>query len=316
VTVEGTQTILALALAAVLVSYASVIFRACGSIVRAAGMLFETKISTESHRHRVAEQHVPLSDGSHEKHVSCVLPQGEQQRPLLAEKCQLFASWWLTCTRCLIGNLTLFRREDPTLAHAGRAKCVQSNVTHVNWWRGPPSKPSRRSYEAIGLVIASTSAVLLSTTYWLMLVMNTSSPDRVITTGANETTTMQLPDGNVLSLGAHSTVKVEITDQYWAARLIEGEGLFNVARNSRSQFVVETFLARAAGAAGAKFRVAVDSSVEVEVYEGVVRVFRRGTKAEAPVITLQKGTLYRVPIDGDVWSVAMAVASERNSSDG
>jgi transmembrane sensor len=131
----------------------------------------------------------------------------------------------------------------------------------------------------------------------LVLASSGSKSDRVITTGANETTAAELPGGSTVALGARSTLNVGVTDQQWVAMLVEGEAIFEVPRDAPRPLVVETFLAKARAAAGAKFRVKIDSSVEFELFAGVVDVFPRGANGEPAKITLRKGVPYRVPVD-------------------
>jgi hypothetical protein len=168
------------------------------------------------------------------------------------------------------------------------------NVRHVLVWRGPPLEPTR-AYQGVALLMTATAAVVVSVCALLSLVPHTTS-GAVITTGANETTTEQLPDGSVLALGARSKVKVHVYDQQCVASFIAGEGRFSVARNLSKPLVVETFLAKATAPAGASFRVTIDTSVEFEVYEGAVQVYSRAAKSADPVITVRKGSAYRVPV--------------------
>jgi ferric-dicitrate binding protein FerR (iron transport regulator) len=75
--------------------------------------------------------------------------------------------------------------------------------------------------------------------------------------------------------------------------------MFEVPLDAPNPLVVVTFLATARAAAGAKFRVKIDSSVEFELYAGIVDVLPRGANAEPAKITLRKGIPYRVPVD--IW---------------
>lgn len=131
----------------------------------------------------------------------------------------------------------------------------------------------------------------------LALAVSDSTADRVIATGANETTAAELPGGSTVALGARSTVKLEGTEQQSVANLVEGEAIFEVPRDAPDPLVVHTFLATARAQAGSKFRVSIDSSVEFELFSGVVHVFPRGANGEPAAIMLKKGRPHRVPVD-------------------
>jgi hypothetical protein len=147
----------------------------------------------------------------------------------------------------------------------------------------------------VSLVVAASAAAIVLISYVLMIGINVGPADRVIMTGANESAVEQLSDGSVLSLDARSTVNVTVTGKQRVTRLVEGEVIFNVATHATMPFVVQTFLAKVTSEGG-KFRVAIDSSVEVEVYDGVVQVAANGTTAAAAVILHKGDPPYRVPV--------------------
>ena len=78
---------------------------------------------------------------------------------------------------------------------------------------------------------------------------------------------------------------------------MEGEAIFEVPPDAPRPLIVETFLATARAAAGSKFRVKIDSSVEFELFAGIVHVYPRGANGKPAAIMLKKGVLYRVPVD-------------------
>jgi len=147
----------------------------------------------------------------------------------------------------------------------------------------------------VSLLLAA-GAPVVALISMLMLASSGRTSDRIITTGANETTAANLPGAGTVALGARSTLKMGVTDQ-WVAMLLEGEAMFDVPLDTPNPLVVETFLATARAAAGAKFRVRIDSSVEFELFAGVVDVFPRGANGQPAKVTLRKGIPYRVPVD-------------------
>jgi hypothetical protein len=170
----------------------------------------------------------------------------------------------------------------------------RSNVSFEDLLRTPQSAKTSSRHESAALAVAATAATIVTTGYWLMVELNVGTAGRVIMTGANESTIQHLSDGSVLVLDARSTVRVEVTAQQRVAHLVEGEAVFDVALDATRPFVVETHLADVSAPVG-KFRVAIDSSVEIEVYEGVVKVAAPGAKKGSQALILQKGGHYRVP---------------------
>jgi transmembrane sensor len=108
-----------------------------------------------------------------------------------------------------------------------------------------------------------------------------------------------LEDGSLVSLGARSKLRTEFTEERRVVHLLEGEAMFHVEEDKERPFVVSTFLIDAT-AVSTKFSVAVNTTVEVEVHEGVVEISDRGAKPGSPVITLKSGQRYRVPVDSRV----------------
>jgi ferric-dicitrate binding protein FerR (iron transport regulator) len=169
-----------------------------------------------------------------------------------------------------------------------------SNVIHIEFVRQGPRSERTRSFQGVALLVSATASLAVSAGALCMLVLHSSSEGQVFTTGADEFATKQLPDGSTLFLGTRSRAVVRVSDQQCVTEFVKGEGKFEVARYSPKTFVVETFLATATAAAGASFRVAIDSSVEFELYEGTVQVVAEGKNASAAVVTLKKGVPYRV----------------------
>jgi hypothetical protein len=307
--VAGTQAIWVLGLAAVLVAYSSVIFHALKRIARAVGVFFEAKRSAAVHA-AIKEPTAPLSGRRHVDPLGAPTQQTLQR--LLIQRCRRFISWWWICTHC-VGEFMPLRRRPSASGSARQAQPDRSNVTPVIWWRGPPAKPTR-PWEAVALVLLSTTAVILVIAAMMFLLSSSSS--HVITTGAGEAITTRLPGGSVLSVSANSTLKVVVTDQHWGVRLMEGEAVFDVPANLRRPFVVETVLLTATAAPGTKFRVAIGSFVELDVYEGGVQVLPRGAKAGAAARLLHKGASYRTPIGDAQAPLARAAASPEDLTTG
>ncbi|MET0657805.1 MAG: FecR domain-containing protein [Steroidobacteraceae bacterium] len=211
---------------------------------------------------------------------------------------------WLMRSRRHVREFIQIYRQDERLARAFRIqpdKSSQSNVTHVYWWRGSPLKPAetreqhRRHIAGWGL--AATLLITVPTFYFLAA-WDAAAPDGAIATLAGEAKERQLADGSKVRLESNSTLKVEFTGQRRDVRLFQGEATFAVATNATRPFVVKTPPVDIVAEADATFAVRINSHVEVEVYEGLVKVLQRGAKAGVLGATVKKGETYRVPVQG------------------
>jgi transmembrane sensor len=205
---------------------------------------------------------------------------------------------WLTRSRQHVHEFLLVHRLDAQVTRLMRTKHDQSNVTHVNWWQGPPHNPPQtqgRRRSAIWRA-AATILVAVSAIYFVDR-MNEEAADRTVTTAVSESKTQKLEDGSQVSIKADSSVRVEFTDLRRDVFLSHGRAMFDVVMDMKRPFVVSTFLVDIA-TVESKFSVTIDTSVEVMVSEGMVAISGRGTKAGAPVVTVKKGETYRVPVDG------------------
>lgn len=124
-------------------------------------------------------------------------------------------------------------------------------------------------------------------------------------TGRGEVRVVPLEDGSVVTLNTDSKVEVAYSDERRNVRLIEGEALFDVAKDPARPFVV------AAGdsevrAVGTSFTVRRlrDAPVQVLVREGVVEVRRRATAA-APVRAVANTRLVARAASADMVAVAV-----------
>jgi ferric-dicitrate binding protein FerR (iron transport regulator) len=218
----------------------------------------------------------------------------ELRRWSLAEGLQFVA--WLARSRRHVEEFLFLRRLDDRLTCLFRAKGDRSNVTQVNFWRGsslyPPEVQRRRHVAwSVGLITGVTVCVI-----FFIGTVNEELPPRTFMTAAQESTTGHLEDGSRVSLGSDSTLRVEFTDLRREVHFAQGTAMFDVAMDMKRPFVVNTAVVDIA-AVESTFSVSIDRSVEVRVYDGIVAISRRGTKARAPVVTVKKGETYRVPVE-------------------
>lgn len=151
---------------------------------------------------------------------------------------------------------------------------------------------------SVALAVVATVTAFVAAGYWFTIERGLHVQGQVIATGANETTTAALLDGIVVSLRERSTLTVDETGPRRIARLEAGEIIFKAKATQERPFTVDTARLTATVVADATFRVAADSWIEVEVYEGAVKLALKGAKADAPVRWLRKGESFSVPVDG------------------
>lgn len=102
-------------------------------------------------------------------------------------------------------------------------------------------------------------------------------------TGIGQRSTFMLADGSSIELNARSRVQVRFSDVRRDVELVEGQALFNVAKDSRRPFIVQAG-DRQVLAVGTKFDVRLDAtSVQVTLIEGKVRIEERAAENGAPL---------------------------------
>ena len=112
---------------------------------------------------------------------------------------------------------------------------------------------------------------------------------RVYATDVGEQRVIELADGSVIHLNTHSRVSVELSETSRRIRLLEGQALFEVARDTKRPFLVETDAALIQ-ALGTQFDVyRRDEDTRVAVIEGVVQVSPGSAAASAPSSQPAKG---------------------------
>lgn len=212
---------------------------------------------------------------------------------------------WELYRNCLEAN--------PLLRPWMRRKTTQTrlapNNDFVAWL--PALLTQRTSSPCVGIFIAvlSTVTTLGVTGYSFTKVFTSQEQGQVIATGVNETATESLLDGTLLSLSERSTLTLDEMGPARIARLRAGEIILNVKASPERPFTVDTPVTTATVVADASFRVSVGSWIEIECYDGAIKLGLKGAKAGAPVRWLRKGELFTIPVDG----VKPALAERRDS---
>lgn len=106
----------------------------------------------------------------------------------------------------------------------------------------------------------------------------------VYATSTGQRSTFVLDDGSSIELNARSRIEVRFSDARRGVALIEGQALFNVAKDARRPFIVQAG-DRQVLAVGTRFDVRLDAtSVQVTLLEGKVRVDQNTSAGSAPLL--------------------------------
>ncbi|HET7084717.1 MAG TPA: FecR domain-containing protein [Rhizomicrobium sp.] len=193
--------------------------------------------------------------------------------PLAPEQEAGFQAWLDGDARCL----GAYGRMRAIALTSERARALGPDFDPASF--EPPSRLAldrRRTLQLGGAIAAS--ALIGVTGTWQMLRHRGR-----FSTGKGETKVVALKDGSVVTLNTASEIQVNYSDSLRSVELVQGEALFDVAKNKSRPFVVS------AGdtdvrAVGTSFTVRKleAAPVQVLVREGVVEVFKPAINA-APV---------------------------------
>lgn len=132
-----------------------------------------------------------------------------------------------------------------------------------------PRTPWRAMAAAAALVLAAGAGV---TALVVAQPGAPALPDNVFATGVGERSVVALDDGSKVTLNADSRVRVDYTEETRGLTLVQGQALFEVAKNPDRPFIV-TAGARRITALGTQFDVRMDESLlQVTLLEGRVSV--------------------------------------------
>lgn len=195
--------------------------------------------------------------------------------PLSAEEQSALDAWLAGDSR----RLGAYAKARAVFAHVQRAKALGPDYDAAAFAAQPvnaPAMPNRRQLWMGGA--AAAAAVALTAGVGLQA---RGQPFR---TKRGEVRLVPLPDGSSMTLNTASRATIDFSATERRVRLIAGEALFDVAKDTARPFLVE-----ASGmhvrAVGTSFvvRCLPDKPVEVLVREGVVEVKREAAAVAAPV---------------------------------
>lgn len=152
--------------------------------------------------------------------------------------------------------------------------------------RSPSSSLSRRGVLLVGggVIAASVAGVVV-------VGLGLADRGEGFSTRLGEVKVTPLADGSVMTLNTATRAEVMFTEGERRVQLLEGEALFDVAKDSNRPFVVDTggTLVRAVGTSFTVRRLG-RTPVEVLVREGVVEVRHSARAAAAPPVRVAANT--------------------------
>ncbi|HEX4365961.1 MAG TPA: FecR domain-containing protein [Rhodopila sp.] len=188
-------------------------------------------------------------------------------------------------------RLGAFGRMRAIALSSHKARALGAGFDPAIFAPAPEPAPSRRLVLGMGGSVAA-AALIGAAAGWRYLTRNSYR------TAKGEMRVFALEDGSVVTLNTQSRIAVDFSEQTRGIRLIEGEVLFDVAKNPVRPFVV------AAGdtevrVVGTSFTIRCIEAMPVQVLvrEGIVDV-RRTDIAGAKPIRISANTRAVTPLDG------------------
>jgi ferric-dicitrate binding protein FerR (iron transport regulator) len=205
-----------------------------------------------------------------------------------------------TCTRATSEWLARLPSRSARRPLTERKK--STNITYVSFWphhRSSSISTRKRYHTAVWGVVSMVPVLGLVMVLAICFAPpnHVETPNDTFVTEANEWRSGKLEDGSVVFLGPSTTLLVSFTDHRRDVHLVKGGTMFDVKTDTKRPFVVNTYGTAIMAAVDSKFVVTVDGAVDLEVYEGMVKVSLRGAKEGATGRMLRAGESFRVPVD-------------------
>jgi len=177
-----------------------------------------------------------------------------------------------------IRHLGAYARAEAVLAHFDRVGAAGANALRTVPASGANLGFQRRTMIMGGAGAGLAFAVLAAGFGWRYLV-----PEHYATK-VGETRLVLLPDGSVVTLNTNSRIEVRYRKDSRSVSLMQGEALFEVAKDKHRPFTVnaDDTTVRALGTQFTVERLP-DRPVKVVVREGVVEIFRPEVPEASPV---------------------------------
>ena len=221
--------------------------------------------------------------------------------PLNADAQAQLDAWLADDLRHLGG----FAKARAVLARADRAKALGPNFEPKMFLEpelehGVGGGLSRRRL-MLGSGIAASVLLTGSIAEFAKWIFNTRS----YSTQIGETRVVALTDGSVVTLNTKSQIEVRYNNERRGIRLIQGEALFDVAKDKLRPFVVEA-QGTTVRAVGTSFTVSIlpQQPVKVMVREGIVEL-KRPQIPVAPAVRLPANNTATAPDDEPIRTAAI-----------
>jgi len=149
-----------------------------------------------------------------------------------------------------------------------------------------PNPPRARSIPVWRLSMGALAIAMLAFT---AIFLRNADSGRAYSTDIGEQRTIQLADGSTIELNARSGVRVNLTDRERAVTLLDGQALFQVAKDKARPFIVRAGDAQVR-AVGTEFDVYRKSDTTVvTVVEGRVETYDRSNSDGGSAILVSAG---------------------------
>ena len=210
--------------------------------------------------------------------------------------------WWLSADPRHLGA---FAKAQAISVHFERARALGLHFDPERFADGRTSiRVTRRNAMILGTAAAAAAAV------GAVIIPRLYSPgqDRIFETQLGETRSVPLEDGSVITLNTQSQIVVSYTGFRRTVKLLRGEGLFDVAKDSSRQFIVEAGAA-AVRAVGTSFAVHLlpEKPMTVVVREGVVELDPNTANARSR-IRLPANMRAVVPVEAPIRTMLVSPA--------
>jgi transmembrane sensor len=214
---------------------------------------------------------------------------------VLSPEAQAEFEAWLAAD---IRHLGAYGRAEAVL---GRLDRVQSGAIEQVRAFVPASRPVRRRVVLTGSIAAGLAVFgVFGAALWKY------SREQTFTTGLGQVREIPLSDGSLVVLNTNSKVIVRFTPERRDVHLVQGEALFDVAKNKKRPFIVAAGDMRVR-AVGTAFTVSMlpRRPVQVLVKEGVVELNRSGP-AKGPPVRVKAYTQALAPADAPIVAAGVA----------
>lgn len=218
--------------------------------------------------------------------------------PLSKEEESALQEWLTRDSR----HLGAYARARAVLASTDRARALGTPFGAAPVLEGVSQRVTRRRVLVIG------GAAALATCVAVIASFTPRAYARSFRTGIGQRRIVSLPDGSTVTLNTSSSIDVRYTPEHRAVALLDGEALFDVAKEPGRPFLVNTSYIDVL-AVGTSFAVEFlsDEPVRVLVRDGTVDVMRPGAPV-AEAVRITANTRIIAPADGPIVAESVSAA--------